>query len=102
MGEFARHLAPYAGASAVEAREVGARLPLTHLSDNQVERRLAAVQNRGGRRRRLQRPARPPCLAAEPFDTRARVAPPKGRRSEDRRVGKEWVSTGKSRWAPDH
>src|SRR3546814_18946263 len=65
MGEFARHLAPYAGASAVEAREVGARLLLTHLSDNQVERRLDAVQNRGGRRRRFQRPARPHCLAAE-------------------------------------
>src|SRR3546814_18102840 len=51
MGEFARHLAPYAGASAVEAREVGARLPLTHLSENQVERRLDAVQNRSEERR---------------------------------------------------
>src|SRR3546814_12666249 len=23
-------------------------------------------------------------------------------RSEERRVGKEWVSTGRSRWSPDH
>src|SRR3546814_13297905 len=25
-----------------------------------------------------------------------------GRRSEERRVGKEWVSTGRLRWWPDH
>src|SRR3546814_12315510 len=25
-----------------------------------------------------------------------------GRRSEERRVGKEWVSTCRSRWSPDH
>src|SRR3546814_19290135 len=25
-----------------------------------------------------------------------------GERSEERRVGKEWVSTGKSRWSPEH
>src|SRR3546814_17951518 len=29
----------------------------------------------------------------------ARIARP---RSEERRVGKEWVSTCRSRWAPDH
>src|SRR3546814_11004897 len=27
---------------------------------------------------------------------------PDGRRSEERRVGKEWVSTCRSRWAPYH
>src|SRR3546814_11691298 len=29
-------------------------------------------------------------------------APRKPERSEERRVGKEWVSTCRSRWSPDH
>src|SRR3546814_17673914 len=36
-------------------------------------------------------------------DTIARVLPSwEDRRSEERRVGKEWVSTCRSRWSPDH
>src|SRR3546814_18166793 len=32
----------------------------------------------------------------------SRPAPPRGRRSEERRVGKECVSTCRSRWSPYH
>src|SRR3546814_14005778 len=32
----------------------------------------------------------------------SRVMTPEGGRSEERRVGKEWVRTGRSRWSPDN
>src|SRR3546814_13457534 len=39
------------------------------------------------------------------FDTQplvAKAGKPRGARSEERRVGKEWVSTCRSRWSPYH
>src|SRR3546814_13921361 len=58
----------------------------------------AADQATGGQLRRA--------LAASRFDgdaaQLAEVLAPYGMRSEERRVGKECVSTCRSRWAPDH
>src|SRR3546814_14628246 len=39
-------------------------------------------------------------MVRERFTSRVTLDPPQ--RSEERRVGKEWVSTCRSRWSPDH
>src|SRR3546814_15356783 len=52
--------------------------------------------------------AQPRILPGEKIDYRTEIAnPPRGAtdlniRTEERRVGKECVSTGRSRWSPDH
>src|SRR3546814_9012555 len=41
-------------------------------------------------------------LAADPYDNNTGQVSQTGVRSEERRVGKECVSTCRSRWSPDH
>src|SRR3546814_1124126 len=58
-------------------------------------------------RRRHGQPSAPPCATATPTANGAKAAwmaspPPTHCRSEERRVGKECVSTCRSRWSPYH
>src|SRR3546814_18496772 len=67
--------------------------------DNTVSRR---IHNAEEKLKRLEENAIPQPPAPLKFDPRFDPEALKGRRSEERRVGKECVSTCRSRWSPYH
>src|SRR3546814_16119622 len=79
----------------------GVRRRATGRAMRKRRRRRAPGSGTRGARPRLSPagPAAPHRARDRPFDPRARLSRPR-RRSEERRVGKEWVRTCRYRWSP--
>src|SRR3546814_16486912 len=58
-----------------------------------------AISLRGDRKRIFLAQSQPPRPVGDPVDADAAAEVVS---TEERRVGKEWVSTGNARWSPDH
>src|SRR3546814_7321786 len=82
-----------------------ARRKLRHRTVHRIRSRTPSQprpSNRPRANRKLGKPTTRPDDKTRAEQDAQEAANAAAKRSEERRVGKEWVSTGRSRWSPEH